>query len=97
MAIQEERFRYIRKNQQQLKSDLYGGLMDAIVRGDSYCSMVGKTMIPPSSHTEGPCYMTQNYEDAMAICQWIGYQYLFLTFTCNPKWSEKNSMTSLIN
>ncbi|XP_049362072.1 uncharacterized protein LOC125826778 [Solanum verrucosum] len=97
MAIEEERFRYIRKNQQKLRSDLYGGLMDAIVRGDSDCSMVGKTIILPSSHTGGPRYRAQNYQDAMAICRWAGYPDLFLTFTCNPKWPEINAMTRLIN
>ena len=24
----------------------------------------------------------------MAICRWIGYPNLFITFTCNPKWPE---------
>ncbi|XP_031124265.1 uncharacterized protein LOC116026979 [Ipomoea triloba] len=32
--------------------------------------------------------MVQNYHDAMAICRWIGYSNLFITFTCNPKWPE---------
>ncbi|XP_049381178.1 uncharacterized protein LOC125845678 [Solanum stenotomum] len=97
MAIEEERFRYIRKNQQKLRSDLYGGLMDTIVRGDSDCSMVGKTIILPPSHTGGPRYRAQNYQDAMSISRWAGYPDLFLNFTCNPKWPEINAMTRLIN
>ena len=60
--------------------------MDAIVRGDSDCSMVEKTILLPSSHKEGPRYRAQNYQDAMAICRWAGYQDLFMTLTCNPKW-----------
>lgn len=32
--------------------------------------------------------MIQNYQDAMAICRWAGYPDIFITFTCNPKWSE---------
>ncbi|KAK6137063.1 hypothetical protein DH2020_029195 [Rehmannia glutinosa] len=32
--------------------------------------------------------MIQNYQDAMAICRWMGYPDLFITFTCNPKWPE---------
>ena len=32
--------------------------------------------------------MIQNYQDAMAICNWVGYPDLFLTFTCNPNWLE---------
>ena len=96
MAIEEERFRYIRNNQPKLRADLYSGLMDAILRGDSDCSLVGKTVILPSSHTGGPRYWAQNYQDAMAICRWAGYPDLFLTFTCNPKWPEINEMLRLI-
>jgi hypothetical protein len=32
--------------------------------------------------------MQQNLQDAMAICHWIGYPSLFITFTCNAKWAE---------
>ncbi|XP_015057654.1 uncharacterized protein LOC107003921 [Solanum pennellii] len=96
MAIEEERFRYIRNNQPKLRADLFGGLMDAVVRGDSDCSQVGKTIILPSSHTGGPRYRAQNYQDAMAICRWAGYPNLFLTFTCNPKWPEIKAMFHLI-
>lgn len=56
MAIEEERFRYIHNNQKKLRANLFGGLMDVVVRGDSDCSMVGKTIILPSSHTGGPRY-----------------------------------------
>ena len=53
MEIEEERFRYIRNNQPKLRADLYSGLMDAILCGDSDCSLVGKTVILPSSHLNG--------------------------------------------
>ncbi|KAK1400269.1 Helicase [Heracleum sosnowskyi] len=96
MAIEEERFRWIRKHQKELRSELFSGLMDAIHRGDSDSSKVGKSMILPSSHTGGPRYRVQNYQDAMAICKWAGYPDLFITFTCNPKWPEINGMQQLI-
>ncbi|XP_062106743.1 uncharacterized protein LOC133818070 [Humulus lupulus] len=96
MEIEEEIFRWIRNNQKKLRSDLFSGLMDAIHRGDSYCSKVGKSIILPSSHTGGPQYRVQNYQDAMAICKWARYPDLFLTFTCNPKWPEINDMIHLI-
>ena len=70
--------------------------MDVVVHGDSDCSKVGKTIILPSSHTSGPRYRAQNYQDAMAICRWAGYPNLFLTFTCNPKWPEIKAMLHLI-
>jgi len=45
----------------KLRSHLFGDLMDAIVCGDSDCSMVGKTIILPSLHIYRPPYRAQNY------------------------------------
>jgi hypothetical protein len=54
--------------------------------------MVGKRIYLPSSHTGSPRYMTQNLQDTMVICHWIGYPNLFVTFTCNSKWPEIQNM-----
>ncbi|GBN86047.1 hypothetical protein AVEN_219552-1 [Araneus ventricosus] len=35
-----------------------------------------------------PRHMQQNYQDAMAMVRKFGKPDLFLTFTCNPSWSE---------
>ena len=86
IAIEEKRFWYTWNNQPKLRTNLFGGLMDAIVWGDFDCLRVGKTIILPSSHIGGPRCRAQNYQDAMAICRWAGYPDLFVTFTCNPKW-----------
>ena len=32
----------------------------------------------------------------MAICRWAGYPDLFITFTCNPKWTEIQIMLDFI-
>ncbi|WOG95440.1 hypothetical protein DCAR_0414759 [Daucus carota subsp. sativus] len=96
MAVEQERFRWIQTHQKELRTELYSGLMDAVQRGDSDCSIIGKSIILPSSHTGGPRYRAQNYQDAMAICRWIGYPDLFITFTCNPKWPEINDMLNMI-
>lgn len=32
--------------------------------------------------------MIQHYQDAMTICRTMGFPDLFVTFTCNPSWSE---------
>jgi hypothetical protein len=32
--------------------------------------------------------MAQNLQDVMAVYHWVGYPNLFVTFTCNAKWSE---------
>ncbi|CAH9148733.1 unnamed protein product, partial [Cuscuta epithymum] len=67
---------------------MYKGLTDALLRGDINPATQGKRIVLPSSFTGGARYMIQNYQDAMAICRWIGYPNLFITFTCNPKWPE---------
>ncbi|KAK1360569.1 hypothetical protein POM88_045043 [Heracleum sosnowskyi] len=96
MAKEEERFRWIRKHKKELRSEIFSGLMDAIHRGDSESSKVGKSIILPSSHTGGSRYRVKNYQDAMCICKWAGYPDLFITFTCNPKWPKINGMQQLI-
>ena len=32
--------------------------------------------------------MIQNYQDAMAICKWVGYPNVFITVMCNPNWPK---------
>ncbi|XP_075640552.1 uncharacterized protein LOC142612333 [Castanea sativa] len=80
----------------KLRSELYYGLKDAVLRGDTDPITVGKRIVLPSSFTGSPRYMVQNYQDAMAICRWAGYLDLFLTFTCNPKWPEINHSLEFI-
>ncbi|CAA0834185.1 Unknown protein, partial [Striga hermonthica] len=86
--VESSRLRYIRFNQNRLRCDLYNGLADAVLRGDTDPSSRGKRIILPSTFTGGARNMIQNYQDAMAICRWAGYPDLFITFTCNPKWPE---------
>ena len=83
-GIEEQRLRWARNNQRQLRADLYQGLCDVLQSGDTNTSSVGKKIILPSSFKGGPRYMLQNYQDAMAICSWAGVPDLFITFTCNP-------------
>jgi len=87
-SVEEDRLDYIRKNQKNLRSEIYQGIQDAITRGDTNAQAIGKRIILPSSHTGSPRYMIQNYQDAMAICRRYGNPDLFITFTCNPKWPE---------
>ncbi|XP_060207250.1 uncharacterized protein LOC132635050 isoform X2 [Lycium barbarum] len=86
--MESSRLRYIRINQKLLRSHMYKGLADALLRGEINPSSQGKRVILPSTFTGGARYMLQNYQDAMAICKWAGYPDLFITFTCNPKWPE---------
>ncbi len=95
-CILEERFCWIRGHQDQFRCEVLYGLQDAINRGDTNASRTGKPCILPSSFTGGPRYMVQNYQDAMAICRWLGHPDLFITMTCNPKWNEITKFLELI-
>jgi hypothetical protein len=79
---------WVRRNQNALRIELYYGLRDAVMRGDTTPASVGKRIVLPLSFTWSPRYMIDNYQDAMAICRWAGYPDLFITFTCNAKWPE---------
>ncbi|KAH7653509.1 DNA helicase protein [Dioscorea alata] len=60
------------------------------------CNSIGKHIILPASFIPGPRYMFEKYQDAMAICRFFGYPKLFITFTCNPRWSEITDTLSSI-
>ncbi|XP_031111748.1 uncharacterized protein LOC116015711 [Ipomoea triloba] len=86
--VESSRLLYIRTHQQSLRCGSYKGLFDALTRGEVDPTTQGRRIVLPSSFTGGARYMVQNYQDAMAICAWIGYPNVFITFTCNPKWPE---------
>ncbi|XP_042067055.1 uncharacterized protein LOC121810326 [Salvia splendens] len=86
--IETGRLRFVRTQKKKLRAEMYNGLAEAVLRGETDGSMHGKRIILPSSFVGGARYMIQNYQDAMAICRWFGYPNLFITFTCNPKWPE---------
>ena len=87
-AIEHNNLNFLRTHQSDLRADLYQGLEDAIVAGDTDASAVGRRFVLPSSFTGGPRNMMQHYQDAMAICRYLGPPDLFITFTCNPNWPE---------
>ena len=87
-CIEAIRLIWVKNNQEKLRIELYNGLKDAVMRGDTTPASVGKRLILPLSFTGSPSYMIENYQDAMAICRWAGYPNLFITFTCNAKWLE---------
>lgn len=95
-CIEEDRLLWVRGHQGKLRCEVYSRLHDAIGIGDTSAYCIGKKIVVPSSFTGGPRYMVQNYQDAMAICRWAGSPDCFLTFTCNPKWSEIESALELI-
>jgi hypothetical protein len=87
-TIESARLKYLRDNQQELRADMYKGLAEAILRGETDATHTGRRIVLPATFVGGTRYMIQNYQDAMAICSWAGYPDLFITFTCNHKWPE---------
>ncbi|GFU59942.1 ATP-dependent DNA helicase [Trichonephila clavipes] len=49
---------------------------------------LSKMVVLPSSFTGGSRYMHERTQDAMTYVRHFGRPDLFITFTCNPKWSE---------
>jgi hypothetical protein len=86
--IESWRLKWYRDHQKDVRADMYKGLYEALLRGEDNPSSVGKRVVLPARFVGGARYMIQNYQDAMAICSWVGYPDLFITFTCNHKWPE---------
>lgn len=92
MMMETQRLGWFIRNQPLLRTSNYKAIDDAIrsgvVEADDDAGNVGKRLVLPSSFVGGPRYMVQNYQDTMAICKYVKYPELFITFTCNPKWPE---------
>ncbi|GJW81635.1 DNA helicase [Tanacetum coccineum] len=87
-AVEQNRLDYIRKKQNDIRSDYLSGLYDAISRGERDGYEVGGRIILPMSFTGGPRYMYAHYLDALAIYRKLGNPQFFITFTCNVNWPE---------
>ena len=87
VKTESERLLYIRTHQKELRVDSYVHLRDSI-QNDGNVNNLGKLCILPSSFTGGPRYMHERTQDAMTYVRKYGRPDLFITFTCNPKWSE---------
>jgi hypothetical protein len=86
--IESQRLSFVRQNQDKIRSNFLSGIEEAVSRGDINATSIGSRILLPSSFTGGRRYMFNNCQDAMAVSKKFGYPDLFLTFTCNPKWSE---------
>ncbi|GJV52268.1 ATP-dependent DNA helicase PIF1-like protein [Tanacetum coccineum] len=87
-AVEEKRLKWTRNNQDTLHVDLYHNLCDAVTRGDTSATGLGKRIVLPRTFTGSPRYMMHNYQDTMALYRAYGNPDLFITFTSNPKWPE---------
>ncbi|KAJ0714446.1 putative helitron helicase-like domain-containing protein [Helianthus annuus] len=88
ICVEHCRLDYYRANQDEFRCEFFQGVQDAVSRGDTDASTIGKRVILPSSFTGGPRYMYKHYQDALAKCRVHGNPQYFITFTCNVRWPE---------
>ena len=89
VRVEGERLHYIREHQSELRVEQYAGLQDFVLNKARLDNMnVGRIVVLPSSFEGSPRNLIQRYQDAMAIVRVYGRPDIFLTMTCNPKWSE---------
>ncbi|KAF3973852.1 hypothetical protein CMV_002762 [Castanea mollissima] len=71
-CIEEIRLMWVKENQDKLRIELYKGLKDAVMRGDTTPASSGKRFVLPSSFTGSP-RLTQNPGDIAAreFAEWI--------------------------
>ncbi|XP_069968648.1 uncharacterized protein [Bactrocera oleae] len=87
VKVETKRLAFIRFNQAKLRSEDYIHLRDAI-HSDGDVQNIGRLMILPSSYIGSPRHMHEYAQDAMTYVRNYGTPDLFITLTCNPKWTE---------
>ncbi|EIN05535.1 hypothetical protein PUNSTDRAFT_32382, partial [Punctularia strigosozonata HHB-11173 SS5] len=88
-SADQNQLNYLLTHQSQLHAHLYSGLADAIANGfDTNLHKLGRLVTLPSSYTNGPWYMQQICQDALAIRRYLKKVDLFITMTVNPQWEE---------
>ncbi|KAI8419999.1 hypothetical protein MSG28_008599 [Choristoneura fumiferana] len=89
VKMESKRLRFIALNQSKLRAENYIHLQDAIANDSNVNSNdLGQMVILPSSVVNSPRYLHAYTQDAFSYVQKYGRPDLFLTFTCNPAWTE---------
>ncbi|GAA0166576.1 hypothetical protein LIER_40215 [Lithospermum erythrorhizon] len=88
IKLETTRLDFYRWKQNDMRFELYQGLVDSIMAGESRGSELGQRIILPASFIGGPGDMRRRYLDAMALVQRFGKPDLFITMICNHEWNE---------
>ncbi|XP_059629827.1 uncharacterized protein LOC132272750 [Cornus florida] len=88
IKLESTRLDYYRTQQSHIRSELYQGIVDSIVAGESRGDKVGKRVVLPASFIGCSRDMRRRYFDAMCLVQRFEKPDLFITMTCNPDWKE---------
>jgi len=71
--IEAQRFSFINLNQKLIRSEILTGLQEAVNKGETDPSLIGRHVVLPVSFTGNLRYMFNNCQDVMAICKIFGY------------------------
>lgn len=90
----QARLAFIRENQRTIRAELYSGVADALLQrnpdnSDAH-ARIGRRTVLPSSYIGGSRFVSQCYQDSMAIVRRYGRPTLFITFTASSYWQEVN-------
>lgn len=94
--IEQARLWWFRTHQTTLRSELYSHICDYLQKGDGDSNSIGKSFILPAGFVGSKRYMQQNFQDALAVCRYVGHPDIFLTMTTNPLWDEITQMMKVI-
>ncbi|KAF9472798.1 hypothetical protein BDN70DRAFT_909035 [Pholiota conissans] len=84
----QQRISFILQNQPTIRAAHFSNLEDAVAADPDNVDLreLGQRIILPSSHTGSPRYMSQGFQDAMAIVRYHRKVDIFMTVTTNPHW-----------
>jgi hypothetical protein len=88
IKIESNRLEYISKHQTQLWADLYQGLWDSLLEGETRGAQTRKWTILYKSFIGDSCDRRKRYMYAMVLVWKYDKPDIFLTMTCNPNWDE---------
>lgn len=93
--MESERLNWFHKNQSKLRVGKYKQLNHQCGSSRQFePTKRGKRVASLSSFVGSKRYMNQLYFDGMDISSKLGFPDLFVTFTCNPAWSEISRVLS---
>ena len=88
IKIETSRLDYFQHRQEEIHAELYQGIVDSVINGESQGSNVGRRIILPASFIGDPRDMRKRYLDAMTLVQQFEKPDVFVTMRCNPNWIE---------
>ena len=90
-SVEQSTLNWIKHHQKELCADVYSGLQDAVLGDrDNNLNLAehGQRIILPSTFMGSERFMTQLFQDAMAIVRTFGKPDIFYSMTANSNWPE---------